>query len=361
MASIESTPIESSVSATSAAPAPTVDSGAEVAPAVVHPTFKITCASATDLGGYAENQDRAFFTPDGFAGVCDGHGVYGAFFAQWTMEWLSAHPDAELNAATFAVIDEHLRERFAAHLTSKGVPFMIEEGAFYRMSYGFPLDSLRGGTTTTVTRINATDGSAIVAHIGDSELRVFDRGDPASTGHGVCADHSASSVEEYMRIKSSHPGADFVFDKARSYQPDRKVFVTTPAGETVINPAGPYKICDVRQSPGAYLRAVTGEMLAMTRAHGDFELKRHAGVTAEPHCQTVPPIPAETTERVIVLASDGFWDILHYEEVSEKLWSVESVEDMAAALMALAKEKTIERLGAPSDNITIVVMNIKRT
>ena len=326
----------------------------------VHPApspFVMSAATATDIGGYPRNEDRAFIKPDAtVAGVFDGHGTYGAEIAQWTLEWISTHPDAVLNAETFATIDAHLRERLAAHLTEKGVPFFQQEGAFYQMSYS-PLP-LRGGTTGTMVRVNADDGSVIAAHVGDSEVRVFDRN---GVDHDICADHTATSFEEYQRIRASHPGAKFVCDGGPYWGAPRPVFREKPDGTIELNPAGPYKVCDVRGSWGAYLRVPDdSESLAMTRALGDFNLKRLAGVTAEPHCKTVDAPPVDVKERNIIVASDGFWDILHYSEIAEKLWSVETAEEKVGVLMALAKEKTRERLGGPSDNITIVVVCLKR-
>lgn len=329
--------------------------------AYVPPTnpFNITAATVTDVGGYPRNEDRAFIKTDAtVAGVFDGHGTYGAEIAQWTLEWISTHPDAVFNADTFATIDAHLRERLAAHLTEKGVPFFQQDGAFYQMSYMSRLP-LRGGTTGTMVRVNAEDGSITAAHVGDSEVRVFDKN---GIDHDICADHTATSLEEYKRIRETHPGAKFVCDGSRFGVPVRQVFKEKSDGTVELNPDGPYMFCDVRESWGAYVKTPDEtESLAMTRAFGDFNLKRLAGVTVEPHCKTIEALPADVSERNIIVASDGFWDILHYSEVAEKLWSKETAEEKAAVLMALAKEKTLERLGGPGDNITIVVVCMKRS
>ena len=338
-----------------------VHAAAGGAGSAVHPAptpFVITAATVTDIGGYHRNEDRAFIKSDAtVAGVFDGHGTYGAEIAQWTLEWISAHPDAVLNADTFATIDGHLRERLAVYLTGKGIPFFQQEGAFYQMSYTPYLSHLplRGGTTGTIARVNADDGSITVAHVGDSEVRVFDRN---GIDHDVCADHTATSFDEYNRIRTTHPEAQFVCINSHF---TRNVFQEKSDGTVELNPIGPYSRCDVRGSWAAYLRTPDlSESLAMTRAFGDFNLKHLAGVTVDPHCNTVDAPATEVNERNIIVASDGFWDILHYSEVAEKLWSVETAEEKAAVLMSLAKEKTIERLGSPGDNITIVVVCLKR-
>lgn len=320
-------------------------------------SFVITAATATDIGGYPRNEDRAFINSDAkVAGVFDGHGTYGEEIAQWTLEWISEHSDAVLNADTFSTIDSYLRLRLASHLTERGIPFIQQEGAFYQVSYMSPIP-LRGGTTSTLVQISE-DGRVTAAHVGDSEVRIFDRN---GVDHDICADHTATSLEEYQRIRASHPGAKFVCDGSSVWHAPRPVFKQNPDGTVELNPSGPFKVCDVRGSWGAYLRTPDeSESLAMTRALGDFNLKRQAGVIAEPHCKTIEPPTNDVNERNIIVASDGFWDILHYSEVADKLWSFETAEEKVESLMALAKEKTVERLGAPNDNITIVVVCLKR-
>jgi serine/threonine protein phosphatase PrpC len=359
-------------------------------------------AFATHIGGSAEQQDRAIILtlPDGtiLSAVADGHGTHGARVAQWAVDWVAAHPEAPLNAATFASIDEHIRAQLLAHLTTTGVAHMTFGKGIYRPGfYGSRGLPIRGGTTLSIALVSP-DGHVAAAHVGDSDIHVFDDGDaeggPSSSagwldpsslrtqGVSLMADHTPTSKAEFDRIRALHPGAKFTMDAAAIGFPkayDRPVWTKAADGTFELNPLGPFMNTDVRESWGSYLHASDdSEGLAMTRALGDFNLQLLAGVITEPHCQELPallpsdagPVPPidpaaagghGSSERVVVNASDGFWDIVHYAEAAEVIWRPENRGDAtatAAALLALGKAKTLERLGAPGDNITVSVIRV---
>jgi serine/threonine protein phosphatase PrpC len=332
----------------------------------------ISMGSATDIGGYAENQDATCILPSStgvLAAVFDGHGPYGRHIAEWATEWLSAHPDAPLTALTFSEIDEHIRQRLIALLTGVGIPHVVERRALYHSSlFGGRGGPVRGGTTATLTRVDPATGAVEVAHVGDSEVRVFDikRGTGewvTQEGVGLCADHSPTSREETERIRRSHPGARSICDPSTDAEAavERPVWV-----RGALNPAGPFKVCDVRGAWGTYLRAADdSEGLAVTRALGDFNLQRMGGVSTVPSIASLPPLSLtpSVVARYVVLGSDGFWDMVHYAEVSEvigeAITATADTHALAATLVDLAKRKTVERIGAVGDNISVVVIRVE--
>jgi serine/threonine protein phosphatase PrpC len=343
-------------------------------------------AFATDIGGSAEQQDRAIVLrlPDGsiLSAVADGHGPHGARVAQWAMDWITVHPEAPLNAATFSLIDEHIRTQLLAHLTATGTAHMTFGKGIYKTGfYGSRGLPIRGGTTLSIALVGP-DGQVTAAHVGDSNIHVFTgppEHEPASAAGGydpsrpargtesaavsLTGDHTPTSKSEFDRIRALHPDAMFIMN-APSVGLDRKIWTATPEGGYQLNPMGPFSFSDVRESWAAYLCASDdSERIAMTRALGDFNLQLLAGVITEPHCQDLPALAGGhgSSERVVVNASDGFWDIVHYAEVAEVIWQAEnrdSAEATAAALLALGKAKTLERLGAPGDNMTVSVVRV---
>lgn len=363
-------------------------------------------ATATDIGGHHENQDRGviYTAPDGrmFAVVADGHGPHGARAAQWAVDWLVAHPAAPVagagTAETFALVDEHIRTRLIAHLEATGRPYMQFGRALYTPGfYGTRGLPIRGGTTLSVAAVSP-DGAVSAAHVGDSDIHVFTEGEEGE-GVSLMGDHTPTSRAEFERIRASHPGARFICEAAAVGLPaymNRLVWVpvtaagaagpATPAAsaagvDVMLNPEGPFHVADVRESWATYIRTPDdAEGLAMTRALGDYNLQLTAGVSTVPHCQALPAPAAAAAdppidpavagghgrkERVVVVASDGFWDIVHYAEVAEVIWqaahrgcSAAAASATAAALIALAKAKTLERLGAPGDNITVSVIRV---
>lgn len=337
----------------------------------------VTVASATDIGGYAENQDATCILDGGaLTAVFDGHGLYGRHIAEWATEWLTEHPAAPLDAVTFAAMDEHIHDRFRALLDATDVPYVVERrGIYHRGFYGSRGGPIRGGTTATLTRVDPSTGNVTVAHVGDSEVRVFDiptaevetataasgEGETEAEREGVslCEDHTPTSRAEAIRIGRTHPGARFICDASgcATDGSERPVWV-----RGALNPAGPFKICDVRGAWGTYLHtADSSEGLSMTRALGDYNLQRFGGVITVPSIQTLPAA-AGIQERVVLLGSDGFWDMVHYNEVADVIRTAvraaESTDALAASLIDLAKTKTIERIGDVGDNISIVVVRV---
>lgn len=357
-----------------------------------HPAAAVMAgATATDIGGHHENQDRGVIIPlpDGgmLAVTADGHGPHGARAAQWAVSWLAAHPDAPLvgagAAGTFAAIDENIRTNLIAYLEATGRPHVVFGRALYTPGfYGTRGLPIRGGTTFSVAAVRP-DGTVSAAHVGDSNIHVFDDPTHGGTMEGVSltGDHTPSCRAEFDRIRVTHPGARFIMEAAAIGLPrsmDRQVWVPATAalpGSSAaahpsyeLNPEGPFHFTDVREGWATYLRTPDdSEGLAMTRALGDFNLQLTAGVSTVPHTQDLPAAAAAAAprERVVVVASDGFYDITHYPEIAEVIWrpenrgsSVAAAEATAAALIALAKAKTLERLGSPGDNITVSVIRV---
>ena len=97
----------------------------------------------------------------------------------------------------------------------------------------------------------------------------------------------------------------------------------------------------------------------MTRALGDFHLKRY-GLSATPSVQTAPP-PAPGTVRAVVIGSDGLWDTLQFEEARAIVYRPEFVDALdadaaTAALLAYGKERARALMGPTYDNIVCAVV-----
>ncbi|KAF8407134.1 hypothetical protein HHK36_006259 [Tetracentron sinense] len=69
--------------------------------------------------------------------------------------------------------------------------------------------------------------------------------------------------------------------------------------------------------------------LAMARAFGDFELKDY-GIISIPE---ISYCHLTTSDQFIVLATDGIWDVLSNKEVASIVWSAESEEAAARAVV----------------------------
>lgn len=324
---------------------------------------------ATDAGGSAVNQDRAFTQTDAATGITtigvfDGHGTYGAEIAQGAAEVAAAADPTTPLTDLMVRLEERARAVIAA------IPDVVSEhGAFYRRAFYGSGAPVRGGSTATINRINP-DGSMEMAHLGDSDIVYWDTDDAEASN--LMVDHSAASVTEFCRIRAACATAIFRFDDQggrllRGRQP-RPVFVPAPlaaapagdgpaADEWILNPKGGYCYADVRGTWGVYFEAPDGrEALAMTRALGDFHLKRF-GLIATPSVSTAPP-PAAGQTRAIVVASDGLWDAVQHHEVRDLVRRPDLLGNAAAATAALLTwglEKARGHFGSNVDNIAVSV------
>jgi hypothetical protein len=188
-------------------------------------------------------------------------------------------------------------------------------------------------------------------------VRYFDE---EGSGVSLTADHSPSSIDEFHRTRSAPQPGKFLFAAHPSAPTSgrRPVFVESEGGTWVANPAGGNYHCTVRLDWSAYfISPYDEESLAITRAIGDFNMRQY-GLTAEPTVTTAEA-PAPGVTRAIVMASDGVWDVMRYEDVCAIVRKPEllgNAEAATAALMKAAKEAGNVLFGLSMDNITAVVV-----
>jgi serine/threonine protein phosphatase PrpC len=238
---------------------------------------------------------------------------------------------------------------------------VIRYGAVYNALTAAPV---RGGTTASVLQVDQTTGAVSFAHVGDSEARYWDCAAPAAAavdpeGISLNENHNPACLAEFNRIRAIYPGASRQF-LYTARNPQRRAFIMDASGDWIPNPAGGFSYCDVRNSWSVYFHSSDDdERVAMTRAIGDYHLKRD-GLSAIPHCTTAPPPPPGTT-RVYLVASDGLWDGMQYAEVGEVLCRpdlVGNADAAAAALMELGARINRQKFGYDHDNLSVAVVYV---
>ena len=321
-------------------------------------SIQITTAVLTDRGGSRENQDAVSTTATAAAAtvaVFDGHGLHGTLAATTAAETVAVATAAgEPITAGFAAAEELFRTRLFETDRDKHV---IRYGAVYNALTAAPV---RGGTTASVLQVDRATGAASFAHVGDSDARYWDCAAAApDEGIPLTANHNPGSLEEFNRIRAVYPSASSRFlYSARN--PQRRAFIMDPSGDWIPNPAGGFSYCDVRNTWSVYFHSSDDdEKLAMTRAIGDYHLKRD-GLSAIPDCTTAAPPPPGTT-RVYLVASDGLWDGMQYAEVGEVLCRpdlVGNADAAAEALMELGKRINCQKFGYDHDNLSVAVVYV---
>lgn len=342
--------------------APVAAADAAAAPPLVAFAFPTTVL--TDRGGCPYNQDRAFVdAAHRQIGVFDGHGDHGEAAAQTAADTFAATHETPFSEL-FATAETNIRTAISTAVANAGISTIEEGGALYRRGiYGARGTQIRGGTTASVVRFDP-DGAMTVANVGDSDVVIFDS--DTDPGRSLIADHSCTNLDEWIRVHAAHPTTRFRFNNPNIYAAERPVWIPQAVLNPelpepwALNPAGGYHYSDVRNSWATYVTVADGsESLAMTRALGDFHLKRH-GVIAAPAIQTAPA-PAPNTTRAVIIGSDGLWDTLQFEEARGIVYRADLVnrpDAATAALMAYGKERARTLMGAGHDNIACAVIYV---
>ena len=89
--------------------------------------------------------------------------------------------------------------------------------------------------------------------------------------------------------------------------------------------------------------------LAVTRAFGDFGLKKGMGLTAKPE---VKKVQIRLSHKYVVVASDGLWDFVPIKKVQQIMREMTEPDDIARTLLkaAFANES--------GDNISVIVARL---
>jgi serine/threonine protein phosphatase PrpC len=283
-----------------------------------------TIGVASDKGDGSVQQDYIACTPDTVI-LCDGHGRLGHHFADAVCKYMAAAP---FQAPT------DLFRATATHVSAV-------------------LSGVEGGTTCTYVHLSVA-GIMTVAHIGDSAVHYWD-GD--GTGTPTTADHSPCDLGEFKRVTAA--GGMCIFEGRSKRDPAGPTFLPAADGTFEYNAAGVLSTKNVHGDAGAYLEGRhTVVKLAVTRSFGDYPLIPY-GLSTEPCIITVPP-PAAAV-RAIVIASDGLWDVMKYEEIGAMVRSPTFLESCdaaaaAAALLAAALSAGRALFGPMQDNTTIAVV-----
>ena len=297
---------------------------------------KMSAFGVTHIGGSdnVENQDTFFInTESRVFGVFDGHGHGGKTVSEIACNIFITETESKKMDTVFTEVDAVLKQTISS-------------------------DPAAGGTTASVLRIN-DNGTCTVYHVGDSEVRMYEKGGETD-GVSLVEDHSATSLPEFMRFRALQTPIYFEF--GGKYDDHRSVFVKGFDGKFKYHPEGGYSYCNVRNEYQAYIVGPFNERLAMTRALGDFNMKKICGVTAEPSIVTFDNVITKLhTIRAFVLASDGLWDGMHYSDIGAILLRPDLIGNAEAAaneLMAVSIATNKRLFGSSADNVTIVVVYV---
>jgi serine/threonine protein phosphatase PrpC len=142
-------------------------------------------------------------------------------------------------------------------------------------------------------------------------------------------DQNPSALRERMRVEQEG-------GKVATFQKDQGL------------PSGP---------PRVFFKLPNGNFqgIAMTRSLGDFGGKK-SGLSS---CPVVQQFPPGDTDQVLVIASDGLWDMIGNQEASHLVLKCDDPEDAASKLGMHATEQWMNDEGVVADDMTIVVAMLR--
>lgn len=229
--------------------------------------------------------------------VCDGHGEHGDVVS-------------ERVARSIAMFFSHHIAGSAQVEEALHVAFMEAQSDLER---NFSEEQVYSGTTAAAYCHNLERQETWIAHAGDSKVVLGD----LTTGHLAFSteDHKAHEPAEGLRLKEA--GAQVLEKRYADGEIISRVFMPRTG------------------VPG----------LAMSRSLGDGCLKKY-GVTAEPEVADVTSFWNACNEPVVIVASDGVWDVTHVADVIDGLAarraSGQDVSDGAEVMVRHAQNLWIE-------------------
>ncbi|KAG2444948.1 hypothetical protein HXX76_001684 [Chlamydomonas incerta] len=277
-----------------------------------------------------ENQDEYFCQVGGFGGekdgccycIFDGHGNYGRDAAHFCRQELPVLFDAELRKYYARAAAEGVKDPNAKELIEPILSDAFVETERRLHTAGVNVSS--SGTTASVVFQNRS--SVWVGAAGDSRVLCLAQIDNAWKVQPLTLDHRPSRKTEKFRVEAA----------GGRVEPKR-----LPSGKTV-------------GEPRLWLANLPSPGLLLSRSIGD-DMATSVGCTARPEITFMALRPY--LDQYLIIASDGVWDVLSNDTVSQLVTDAGEPEAGCQAVLEAALLEWEERLAA--DNISIIVVQLQ--
>lgn len=271
------------------------------------------------------NEDRVFGRPDlGVYGVCDGH---GADTTNINNNPASSATEAQVNRSLNNIPAYKVAQALPT-LVSQGVPYTDAFQAVDRQVCSLYTNKSFIGTTVTLARVDASTNTLSIAYVGDSRAMLISSRSTSSSDNTSSSSSSSTTSTTYL---------------TRDHLPTR-----------------PDEARRIESAGGHVLKGRVNGVLAVSRAIGDRALK-----------PVVPATPDVTTRRIsssdelLVLASDGLWDVVSKEDVARIIrrhkhrpGTVAVPVDLSAAAEALV-DHAVQK--GSKDDTSVVLVDLSRS
>ncbi|MEW5302785.1 MAG: hypothetical protein WDW36_005533 [Sanguina aurantia] len=270
-----------------------------------------------------ENQDDFYVQVTGFGSSCNAH-LWGVF---------DGHGKYGKQAATYCAshLPKLLDSKLSAFFSQSTPPAMVQESVtdilcdvfeeIERQLPGAGVNITSSGTTASV--VFQRDNKVWCAAAGDSRVITIQRTGSSWSTQALTLDHRPTRKSEKIRVEAA--GA-------------RVEPKTLASGKTI-------------GEPRLWLQDVPTPGIMLSRSIGD-ETASSVGCTARPEVTYFALRPG--LDAYLVIASDGVWDVMSNDEVSQEVVATSSPEAACQAVLDASLERWEDKLAA--DNICVVVV-----
>jgi len=200
--------------------------------------------------------------------------------------------------------------------------------------------------------------------------------------------HDAFNIEEYKRCQIINEGVIFTYQHPRNQDIVSPIFSVLENGEIIQNPLPPrgsYCYCTVNLDISAYIQnSNQTAKLAMTRSFGDIESQENGcisihtiestpieqishSVKNSSKIETLSEHERDDDTAIIVMGSDGLWDVLKRDEIFTDMFSEETLDAFTdSELLPIITEKFGQKivtrgnqLFGNTDNISFHIIFMK--
>mmetsp|Transcript_16319 Transcript_16319/g.52100 ORF Transcript_16319/g.52100 Transcript_16319/m.52100 type:complete len:290 (+) Transcript_16319:373-1242(+) len=266
-----------------------------------------------------------------------------------------------------------------AALRAKYGPGNSAEDGYLLGADGEPID---GGTTATVVAL-VRGHVLVVANVGDSDAFLGGLLPDGAIGfEQLSTDHTPTSPEEVARLDEAMAAARCVYDTGCEEEEPIEVFRRGAGGEWQLDPDSLARVDKIglgfktvredRPTTMLLMPSETGfpqQSLAVTRALGDHFFQQH-GATWEPSVASLDlfDVAGQLDQVVLLLGSDGLWDVWDYTDVLDLAISAVSDAQTEAAVarsvggvVEATRERSQEYFGEAADNIAAILVSFDIT
>ena len=254
------------------------------------------------------NQDNLFYYNMDiddliYIGVCDGHGDFGHFISDYLIKhlpknFLNAYKELTKNSEEkhpqipFDQIQNIFENSFSK--TDADLNRLCDNLNKISTTEDFPIENLfnceySGSTCVSILLPNINTKEAYIANVGDSRVIIIKEEKSSKndkwTFKQLSRDHKPTEEDEYQRIIEANGEIEAIEDDDGNW-------------------TGPLRVWE---------KGSEGPGLAMTRSLGD-KIAKKIGVCCTPE---VTKYDVKDEDKVFVLASDGLWEYVSNQEVTD--------------------------------------------